>query len=66
MVIANPSNNRDLVQTLAHNHLSFFDNLSNISEKMSDILAQVCTGTGIITRELYSDDNDFIFNLNGV
>lgn len=61
--IISPKNAYELVQLLAHHHVSFFDNLSSFPGWMSDILAQACTGGGFSKRQLFSDDNDVIFHL---
>jgi hypothetical protein len=57
-----PNNLKDLVQALAHHHFSFFDNLSYISDETSDLLCKAITGGGFTKRELYSDDEDIIYN----
>ncbi len=61
-----------LVQVVAHHHVCLFDNLSNLQPWMSDILAQGCTGGGFSKRQLFTDDEDIVYQvkrcigLNGI
>jgi DNA polymerase elongation subunit (family B) len=55
-------NIESMVQKLAHNYVCYFDNVSKINESTSDILCRAVTGSGFSKRELYSDDNDVIYN----
>jgi hypothetical protein len=55
-----PSKTDDLIQTLAHHYVNFFDNVSSISEDESDLLCRSVTGAGFSRRALYSNDDDFI------
>jgi hypothetical protein len=61
-----------LVQVIAHHHVCLFDNMSDLPPWMSDILAQACTGGGFSKRQLYTDDEDIIYQvkraigLNGI
>ena len=57
-----PHSQKELVQALAHHYFLFFDNVSYISEEQSDILCKAITGGGHTKRELYSDDDDIIYN----
>jgi hypothetical protein len=67
-----PDSHRELVQALAHHPFLFFDNVSFVSEEVSDILCKATTGSGFVKRELYSDDDDIIYSfkrsigLNGI
>lgn len=56
----NPNKN-DLIQALEHNYVSYFDNVSFISQQVSDILCRAVTGSGTSKRELYTTDEDFIY-----
>ncbi len=58
-----PDKHKELVQALAHHYFLFFDNVSHISESTSDTLCKAVTGSGFIKREMYSDDEDIIYNL---
>lgn len=67
-----PHSQRELVQALAHHYFLFFDNVTYITEDQSDTLCRAITGGGHIKRELYTDDEDVIYNfkrcigLNGI
>jgi hypothetical protein len=61
-VASMPDNQKELIQTLAHHAFLFFDNVSFISEATSDTLCKAVTGGGFPKRELYSDDDDVIYN----
>lgn len=62
----------NLKQYLSHNYMSFFDNVSYISDEQSDCLCRAVTGAGDMKRELYKNDSDIIYNyrriigLNGI
>jgi DNA polymerase elongation subunit (family B) len=51
-----------MIQKLAHNYLCYFDNVSKISEPISDILCRAVTGSGFSKRELFTNDDDVIYN----
>jgi hypothetical protein len=61
--IAFPDQINDLVQALDHSYLSFFDNVSSISDKVSDLLCRAVTGSGFKKRALYTDDSDIIYKI---
>ncbi|MDD4628261.1 MAG: toprim domain-containing protein [Candidatus Peribacteraceae bacterium] len=71
-VLSFPSNAREFVQQLSHHYFAFFDNISEISESVSDLLCRAVTGEGVSKRELYTDDEDIIYTfrrcigLNGI
>ncbi len=54
-------NKNDLIQSLEHNYVNYFDNVSYISQEVSDILCRAVTGSGDSKRELYTIDEDFIY-----
>jgi hypothetical protein len=56
-----PKQINDLVQTLSHHHLNLFDNVSSISEDVSDFLCRAITGAGFSKRALYKTDTDFVY-----
>ena len=58
-----PNNVAELTQLLEHSYLTFFDNVSEISTVTSDTLCRVVTGSGLVKRALYSNDEDFIYNM---
>ena len=57
-----PRDINELVQKLMHNYICYFDNVSEIKEWISDQLCRAVTGSGFSKRELYSDDDDIIYN----
>jgi hypothetical protein len=67
-----PKEDFNLKQYLAHNFLSFFDNVSDITDSQSDMLCRAVTGAGDMKRKLYENDEDIIYNyrrilgLNGI
>ena len=60
-VVALPDNQKELVQTLAHHHSLFFDNVSYVPEESSDTFCRAITGSGFSKRELYENDEDIIY-----
>jgi energy-coupling factor transporter ATP-binding protein EcfA2 len=71
-VIIAPKNRMELVRLINRHHVSIFDNMSKLDSEMSDVLCVASTGGSVPKRELYSDDEDVIFNfqrccgLNGI
>jgi hypothetical protein len=67
-----PKEDFNLKQNLAHNFVSFFDNVSEITDSQSDILCRAVTGASDMKRKLYENDEDIIYNyrriigLNGI
>ncbi|MHA2323764.1 MAG: hypothetical protein ACXACB_00055 [Promethearchaeota archaeon] len=67
-----PQNERERVQQLDHHWLAFYDNVTSMPLRISDSLCRAATGGGFTKRELYSDDEDIIYNfkrcigLNGI
>jgi energy-coupling factor transporter ATP-binding protein EcfA2 len=57
-----PKELRDLAISASNAWTLSFDNLSNISESLSDALCRLATGGGFAIRTLYSDDEETIFN----
>ncbi len=58
-----PKDEEQLVQQLSHHHTLFFDNVSKISDAISDLLCRAVTGSGFSKRKLYTDDEDVIYTL---
>lgn len=54
-------NKNDLIQSLEHHYVIYYDNVSYISPEISDILCRAVTGSGNSKRELYTTDEDFIY-----
>lgn len=67
-----PREDFNLKQSLAHNYVSFFDNVSEIKDWQSDVLCRAVTGAGDMKRKLYENDEDIIYSyrriagLNGI
>lgn len=58
---AEPRDVRDLAICAAHNWAPAFDNLSYLSQTLSDALCRLSTGGGFATRELYKDGDEVVF-----
>jgi hypothetical protein len=51
------------MQCLSHSYLTFFDNVSEITQITSDQLCRAVTGSAFTKRGLFTDDEDFIYNM---
>jgi hypothetical protein len=49
-----------VIQQLDHTYFALYDNVSTITESQSDDFCRAVTGTGIMKRALYTDDDVFI------
>lgn len=58
-----PRNNTDLVIAANHARVLAFDNVSDIRPGMSDDLCRLSTGGGLGKRTLYSDDDEYLWNV---
>lgn len=58
-----PSNQRDFMIEAHNTWLLAYDNVSSISNLLSDGLCRVATGGGLSTRVLFSDDDNLLFNV---
>jgi len=63
LTTAFPKTLAELVQSLSHSYLTFFDNVSEISDITSDQLCRAVTGSGFVKRGLYENDKDIIYNM---
>ena len=67
-----PKDLRDLAVLASNRHQLAFDNLSWLSEEMSDALCRLATGSGMVLRSLYSNSDEQVFGgarpvlLNGI
>ncbi|HEX5084217.1 MAG TPA: bifunctional DNA primase/polymerase, partial [Blastocatellia bacterium] len=59
---AAPRDERDLAIAAAHGRVISCDNLTQISEPLSNAFCRLATGGGFATRELFSDDGEVIFD----
>lgn len=71
-VRAQPKDERDLMIAAANAYVLAFDNLSHLPEWLSDSFCRLSTGGGFATRELFSDRDEVLINvqrpvlLNGI
>jgi hypothetical protein len=56
-----PKEQRDLMVLAKNNQVIAFDNLSSLPVWFSDALCRLSTGAGLSCRELYTDDEEYIF-----
>lgn len=54
------------IQVVAHNWVCMFDNLSGVKQDLSDSICRACTGGGFSKRELYTNDDDFIYDVQHI
>ncbi|HEY0322813.1 MAG TPA: hypothetical protein VGC66_17800 [Pyrinomonadaceae bacterium] len=72
MLRSEPRGERDLMIAATNKWLVTLDNLSKITDRLSDSLCRLATGAGFATRELRTDTEEIIFNaqrpiiLNGI
>ena len=57
---AAPRDERDLLIGARNSWVPCFDNLSTVSDALSDALCRLATGGGLSTRELFSDDEEVV------
>lgn len=63
---------RDMFISANNGHVLAFDNISNMSAAISDTLCRLSTGGSLVTRQLYTDQDEVMFNatrpiiLNGI
>jgi hypothetical protein len=58
-----PRDPRDLMIAASNAWLTVYDNLSDVKQWLSDTLCVLATGGGMSTRELYSNDEETLFDL---
>ena len=67
-----PREDRDLFITANNGHVLAFDNLSGLPAGISDTLCRIASGGGFSVRQLYTDQDEVLFNvarpmiLNGI
>ena len=61
-----PNGVDDFIQTSSHHWFLVLDNVSHLSESLSDTICRVITGGGFSKRELYSDDSDVIYDFKHI
>lgn len=58
-----PKDERDLMIAASNSWLLAYDNLSGLSQELSDSLCRVATGAGFATRTLHTDSEETIFSV---
>ncbi|QIZ07630.1 hypothetical protein HFZ78_13535 [Priestia megaterium] len=58
-----PKEERDLSIAANNSWILAFDNLSGLSNMISDALCKLSTGGGLATRMLFTDDEEAVFNI---
>ena len=72
MIRSFPTKVDDLVISAKHCRLLAYDNISTLSQSMSDSLCRLATGGGLAKRQLYTDEDEIIIDvqrpliLNGI
>lgn len=56
---------QEVAQQLAQHCLPYFDNVTSISQSISDIMCSCFSSSTYMKRELYTNDGSFSFNLTG-
>jgi len=59
---ATPKDVRDVAIASTHSWLVGYDNISGIPDWFSDVLCRLATGGGFGTRQLYTDDEEALFD----
>jgi hypothetical protein len=59
---APPRSNQDVFIAARNGYMPAFDNLSHLPDWLSDTLCLLATGGGYGTRELYTDDEEILFD----
>jgi len=61
-----PENSREFVQVAYHHWFVGLDNIGYLPDWLSDALCRACTGDGYSKRELYTDQDDVIFQYHRI
>lgn len=61
-----PDSLREFIQLASHHWVIFLDNLSVLSNWLSDAFCRACSGDGFSKRELYSDDDDVVYSFQRI
>jgi DNA polymerase family B len=59
-VLILPKSTEKAAHIIVSHYVCYFDNISYISEEMSDLLCTAITGAGLAKRKLYTDEDDII------
>ncbi len=58
-------NVHEVAQILDHHYIPYFDNVTAISRKVSDLLCTSYSSGSYAKRKIYTDDGDHVFQLSG-
>src|SRR5215204_1774534 len=61
-LLTNPSDKREFAQQLYHNYLLLYDNVRFTADWFSDEVCKAVTGGGISKRQLFTDDEDIVYD----
>jgi hypothetical protein len=61
-----PNNIREFIQLAAHHRTVYLDNVSSFPDWQSDAFCRLCTGEGFSKRQLFTDDDDIVYNFRGL
>lgn len=56
-----PKTEDDLLTVCLHNHVVAFDNISHITDSLSDAICRISTGSGIAKRRLFTDTDAVLY-----
>lgn len=56
-----PKDERDLMISAVRSYILSYDNLTRISQDLSDAFCRIATGGGLATRQLYTDSEELVF-----
>lgn len=56
----------EMIQQADHNYAYFLDNISSIRRDISDMLCRFVTGAAFSKRELYTNDEEYLYQFNRV
>lgn len=59
-----PREEREFFISASNSHLLAFDNISRITDQMSDTICRIATGAGASFRQLYTDQDEIIFQVS--
>jgi hypothetical protein len=62
MLRTHPRDDRDLMIAAVNSWVIAFDNLSHVPPWLSDALCRLASGGGLTTRQLYTDDEEALFD----
>ena len=61
-----PRDSNEFIQQLSHNYIAYYDNVSVVQERISDLLCRAVTGSSFSKRALYTNDDDIYYNFKRI